>query len=175
MKKKDIWIFVAIIVIAALAFYFYSQGQGYIKINASGAVATLRLRGGLISSATISSESQPTNVNTRLYKPKQLHLKKQQNDDTWGIYTYGPWGKLAKIKVKNNETIVLQLGPPFLIQPSVQQRGSEVFINFSIIGRAGEHYSTGRITKNGIRITAPTARIVDEAGKVLAVGKFEYG
>jgi len=62
VKKRDIWISVAIIATAVLLLYFYSQGQGRIKIDAAGAHATLRIRTGWLSKATISSGAEPATV-----------------------------------------------------------------------------------------------------------------
>ncbi len=92
----------------------------------------------------------------------------------WQISSRGPWGDLSRVKVKNEETTVVKLGPPLLIKPKISQRSSLVSIDFSMTGQAGEHYSAS-VTKNGRRLAAPGLKIVDEAGKVLASGKFEYG
>ena len=169
MKKRDIWISVAIIAAAFLLLYSYSQGKGQIKIDAGGAIATLQLRSGWLSKATIRSETEATPVNARVHKPKHLSISMQQGSDTWRLDSRGPWGKLSIIKVSNNSTTVLKLGPPFLIKPKVRKSGSRVSIDFAIIGKAGEHY------RNSRRSSAPKLKIVDEAGNVLASGKFEYG
>ena len=99
----------------------------------------------------------------------------KQDVNTWRLASFGPWGELAKIKVKNNETTVLKPGPPFLIKPDVHQGGSQVSIGLSIIGQAGEHYGAGAIMKNGRMLAAPKVKIVDKAGNTLASGNFEYG
>ena len=175
MKKKDIWISVAIIAVACLAFYFYSlqkQQEGYIRIDGSG--AELQLGSGLFSTTKITSGPKPVAVRARAYRPKRLSITMKENNDTWRIDSRGPWGNLSKIKVENDETTVLKLGPPLLIKPKIRQGSSLVSVDFSITGQAGEHYGEG-IAKNGRRLAAPGLKIVDEAGKVLASGKFEYG
>jgi len=174
MKKRDIWISVAIIALAVLLLYFYSRGQGRIKIDAGGAVATLQLHSGWFGKATISSEAEPTTVNSRIQRPEHLSLLMKQDSNTWRIDSRGPWGKLSKIKVNSNDTTVLKLGPPFFIKPKVRKSGSNVSIDFAIIGQASEQYQNFA-RKNNRAVPAAKANIVDETGKIIASGKFEYG
>ena len=176
MKKRDIWISVAIIAAAVLILMLFSgsSGKGQIKIDAGDAIARLQLAGGLFSKAAISSGAEPAKVSARAHRPQHLSLSMKQGGDTWQIDSRGPWGRLSTISVNDNDTTVLKLGPPFLIKPGVRKSSSIVSINPSIIGRAGEHYSAA-VTKNGKRLAPPTLKIVDETGNVLASGKFEYG
>ena len=172
MKKRDIWISVAIIAVACLVFCFRSQQEGYIRIDGSG--AELQLGSGFFSTIRITSGQEPVALRARAYRPKRLSMTMKENGNTWRIDSRGPWGDMSRVKVKNDETTVLKPGPPLLIKPEVRQRSSLVSVDFSIIGQAGEHYGAG-IAKNGRRLAAPGLKIVDEAGKVLASGKFEYG
>jgi hypothetical protein len=98
----------------------------------------------------------------------------KQDADTWRLESRGPWGDLSTIRVKNNETKVLKLGPPFQIQTKVHRRVKVVSIDFAIIGRAGERYRNS-IMLNNKRAPAPKVKIINENGGVLASGKFEYG
>ncbi|MCJ7676023.1 MAG: hypothetical protein MUO33_12855 [Sedimentisphaerales bacterium] len=174
MKKTDIWISVGIIAVAVAAFYFYTQRKGYIKVDAGGASASLQLRSGWLSKATISSDSGAVAVPARACRPEQLRITKKENGSTWQLDTTGPWADLAQIKVKNRQTTLLRLGPPFLIRPTIQRSGSDVSIGLSIIGQAGEQYGV-RATKDAKQLAAPAVKSVDESGKVLAAGKFAYG
>ena len=174
MKKRDIWISVAIIATAVLAFYFYSRGKGRIKIDAGGAEVKLQLGGGLFNKVAISSGAEPTKVSARTYYPQSVSISMQQGSDTWQIDNRGPWGKSSTIEVKNNETTVLRLGPPFIVKPGINKSGSTVSIDFAIIGQGGEKYQN-YAKKNNSRVPAPKLKIVDEAGNVLASGKFAYG
>jgi len=174
MKKTDIWISVGIIAAALAALYFYTQRKGYIKIDASGASASLQLRSGWLSKATINSDSEPVVVPARACRPEQLRITKKENGSTWQLFTSGPWGNLAQIRLKNRQTTLVRLGPPFLIKPTIQRSSSDVSIGLSIIGQAGEQYGI-RVTKDGNQLAAPAVKIVDESGKVLAAGKFAYG
>jgi len=173
MKKRDIWISIAIMAAAVMLLFSYSQRKGQIKIEVNGAVTTLRLINSWLSKATISSGAQPSKVSARLHRPQWLKLSLPQGSDTWRLETRGPWGELSTIRVKNNDTTVLQLGPPFKIKPKVRHTGSRVSIDFNIIGKAGEHYRNV-IMRNNRRVPAPKVKIIDENGSVLASGKFEY-
>jgi len=176
MKKRNIWISVAIIAAAVLILMWFSgsSGKGQIKIDAGGAIAELQLAGGLFDTVTISSGAEPIKVDARTYYPQSVTISMQQGSDTWQIDNRGPWGKSSTIEVKNNETTVLRLGPPFIVKPGINKSGSTVSINFSIFGQGGEKYQN-YAKKNNSRVPAPKAKIIDEAGNVLASGKFEYG
>ncbi len=174
MKKREIWISVAIIAVAVLLLFLSSQGKGQINIDAGGAVTTLRLGSSWRGKTTISSGDQPCKVSARLHRPQWLKLSMQQGSDTWGLETRGPWGDLSTIRVKSNETTVLKLGPPFQIKTKTLYTGTKVSIDFNIIGKAGEHYRNV-ITQNNKRAPAPGVKIIDEDGSVLATGKFAYG
>ena len=176
MKKRALWILVAVIAAGALVLILVSNlsSKGRIKIDAGGAEAKLQLGGGLFSKAVISSGAGPTKVSARTYYPQSVSISMQQGSDTWQIDNRGPWGKSSTIEVKNNETTVLRLGPPFIVKPGINKSGSSVSINFSIFGQAGEKYQN-YAKKNNSRVPAPKVRIIDETGKVIASGKFAYG
>ena len=174
MKKRDILISLAIIAMAVMILFYYLQGKGKIKIDAGGAAAKLHLSGGLFGQTTINSEAEFTKVNVQPHRPKRLILLMKQDGNTWQIDSRGPWGKLSTIRVNNNETTALKLGPPFLIKPRVKEINSRVLIDFAIIGQAGEQYQNV-ISKNNRSVSAPKVKITDEAGNVLASGRFEYG
>jgi len=176
MNKIALWTLVAVIAAGALVLILVSNSssEGRIKIDAGGAEATLRLRGGWSNSRLIKSKAEPVMLRAGIYRPQRLSISTKQNGDTWLLYSSGPWGELSTIKVRKDNTTVLELGQSFLIKPSISKSSSLVSIGLSIIGRAGEHYSAA-IVKNGKRLPTPKLKIVDEAGNVLASGRFEYG
>ena len=176
MKKRALWILVAVIAAGALVLILFSNlsSKGRIKIDAGEAEATLRLRGGWSNSQLIKSKAEPVILRSGIYGPVRLSISMKQDGDSWLLYSSGPWGDLSTIRVRKDNTTVLELGQSFLIKPSVNKSSSLVSIGLSIIGRAGEHYSAA-IAKNGKRLPTPKLKIVDEAGTVLASGRFEYG
>ena len=124
MKKRDRWISVAIIVAAILLLFISSQRKGLIQFDSGNAVATMRLSNSWLGKTTISSEVQPCIVSVRLHRPQWLKLSMQQGkSDKWGLESRGPWGELSTIRVKNNDTTVLKLGPPFQIKTKAGYKG----------------------------------------------------
>ena len=176
MKKRDIWISIAIIAAAVLFLFSHSRGKGQIEIDAGDAYVTLRVRSDWFpKDVLIKSEYEPVvTMLARVYRPKRLSISKEQDGDKWLLYSNGPWGMLSTIRVKKNNTTVLQLGPPLQIKSDVRHTGSRASIDFNIIGKAGENYN-GVVIRNDKRLSAPKVKIIDGAGTVLATGKFEYG
>jgi len=174
MKKRDIWISVAIIAAAVLLLLISLQKKGRLQIDAGGAVPALRLSNSWLDKTMISSEAQPYKISARLHRPQWLKLSMQQGSDTWRLESRGPWGELSTIRVKSNDTTVLKLGPPFQIKTKALFTGTKVSIDFNIIGTAGEQYRN-MIIQNNKRAPAPGVKILDEDGFILASGKFAYG
>ena len=178
MKKKDIWISIAIISAAALVFCYYSLTnslvKGSIKVDAGGATAVLQLRSIWFSQEKTTIGQEPATVNARIHKPERLSVSMGQEGHTWKMDSSGPWGNLSRIKVKNDKTTVVRLGPPFLIKPRVNKSGSYLSIDFAIIGQAGEQYQSF-VKKDNRLITGAKLKIVDKAGNVLMNDRFKYG
>jgi len=174
MKKKDIWISLAIIACAGLTLLYYTQRKGYVGIDAGGADAILQLKSSLLDHSTITSGDEPAAIRARIYRPQLLSLSIGQGGYTWRIESRGPWGDLSKIKVRNDEATALRLGPPFLIKPEFNKNGSILSIGYAIIGQAGEQYQNF-ITKDNRAVTGAKIKIVDEKGNVLESGSFKYG
>jgi len=65
-------------------------------------------------------------------------------------------------------------GPPILVKTDVVRAGPAVSIGLILEGQTGEHYQPV-VKKNGNTLSAPTVRIVNEAGQVIAQGSFQYG
>ena len=169
MKKKSVWISVTIVVAVALTLYYSLRGQGYIKIATAGAEMQL----GWFGKTRISSAG-PVTVSTGVYRPRRLSITAKRDGNSWRIKSFGPWAKLARIRVKKEQTTILRLGPPFSVKTDVRRRGRMVLIALSVTGQAGEYYSA-KVIKNGRQLPVPQLKIVDQGGKVLASGKFKYG
>jgi len=174
MKKKDIWISLAIIAAAGLTLLFYSQRKGYVGIDAGGANAVLQLRSNWLGHKTITSGAKPSAIAARIYRPLFLGLSKNHDGYLWKIESRGPWGNLSKIKVRNDEATAIRLGPPFLIKPEVHKYSSSISIGYAIIGQAGEQYQN-LITKNNQAVIGAKLKILDETGNVIESGSFKYG
>jgi len=81
MKKKDIWISLAIITASVFVIYFYTQRKGYIEIDTGGANATLELRNNLFGNATIRTGAGPTEIRAIPHRPKLLRITGMQQDN----------------------------------------------------------------------------------------------
>ena len=174
MKKREIWISIAIIAAAVLLLFFYSRGQGGIGIDAGGATAVLQLRNNWFKSIAITSGAEPASASAGVHRPRRLNISMEQDGHKWRIDSGGPWANLSRIRVKNDKTTVIRLGPPFLIKPRIRKSGSDLSIDFAIIGQAGEQYQNF-VRKNDHTITGAKLKIVDEAGNVLMNDRFKYG
>jgi hypothetical protein len=174
MKKKDIWISLAIIVCSGLSVLYYTQRKGYVGIDAGRADAVLQLKSFGFITTMINSGTKTSAIAARFYRPQFLSLSMKQAGYTWRIESRGPWGDISKIKVRNNDATTLKVGPPFLIKPKVRKDRSMLCIDFDIIGRAGEYYAN-LITKNNQVVNGAKIKIFDETGNILESGKFKYG
>jgi len=175
MKKKDIFISIAIISAAVLTHLFYSIVRGSVKIDAGTAVAELQLRSGFLGNTMVTSGIKPVKIRARLIRPRRLGISMDQGGHTWMIESRGPWGNISRVKVENNQTTNIRLGPPFLIKPRVHKSSSNISIDYAIIGQAGEEYQSLVSMDNRAIYTGAMFKIVDEEGNVLTKGKFEYG
>lgn len=175
MKKRNIWISLAIIVGVIAVFRFYSRGRGYIKVDTPGFKTTLNLRRGWWHSAVAMSDGRPLKVRAGAYTLMHGELRLEQQGKWWTILCRNrSGGAMSRIRVAGGETTVLKLGPPLEVRPEVLRTGSIVSIGLSLIGQAGEHWIPQVFTA-GKRQPTPRLKIVDEEGNILASGKFEYG
>lgn len=174
MKKKDNLISVVIIAAACLTLWLYLRQEGQVRIDAGDATAVLRLQSGLFGESTITSGEVPEVMRVQVHRPRYLSVSKRQDGHTWKIDSHGPWGNLSSIRVKNNQTTTLRLGPPFSIRPRVSQNGPALSIDYVIVGRAGELYQSF-VMKDGKLLTGAEVHIFDEAGNMLEAGNFSFG
>ena len=88
------------------------------------------------------------------------------NGDTWTLGLKGVPPVLPEGGLKP--------GVPLSVKADVSGGGRSVSIGLIIEGQAGEVYEPGA-AKNGRRRPAPRFTVLDESGKVLGSGSFEYG
>jgi hypothetical protein len=177
VKKKNIYILIAVIA-GLLIFYFYPHSKGYIKIDTSnfgGIISSvdMLLSRGLFQNVRINSSVEAT-VGT--YKPKNIFIRSLKDKSTsyTFIATSGPWGQLSPIKVEKDKITTISLGPPFTIKTNVQKNKNIVSIGLSLMGCSGEYWNP-QVSLNKGQVMAPKISIVDEAGKTLASGNFQFG
>ncbi len=110
-------------------------------------------------------------------KYKALFIELSQIDserNTWDFTCYTDTGVLRDFEVSKNQTTSFEIGPPFQIKTTVRQRRNTVSIGFNLLGQGQEEYRAG-LRKNGLRVSPPVFRIIDEAGNVVDSGRFKYG
>jgi hypothetical protein len=83
-------------------------------------------------------------------------------------------GELQNFEILPGQTLTAKLGTPLTVKTDVAQQGDSVSIGLSLLEQSGVEYTPGA-QKNGQRVPEPRLKILDEAGKILASGKFEYG
>jgi hypothetical protein len=94
--------------------------------------------------------------------------------NAWTFRSYRDTGSLRDFKIQAGQTTALKIGPPFTIKTDVRQVADRVSIGLRLDGRAGERYSLP-VMKGGKRLPAPAFKIVNESGKELESGQFQYG
>lgn len=106
------------------------------------------------------------------YMPVVTMLTK--NDDAGTPWMLRSSGGDQPFEVPADGTLALPIGPPLVTKVAVQQRERTVSVDLALVGQAGEQYAPGAM-KGKERMPPPKLEIVDEAGKVLQTGQFEYG
>lgn len=102
---------------------------------------------------------------------EELHLgplSKKQDGNTWVISLISgqPLGPIKESAFRP--------GPPITVSPDVRVMNRFLSIGLDAKGQAGEKYIPG-VKKNGKWLGAPTFEVVDESGRVIGSGQFEYG
>jgi len=85
-----------------------------------------------------------------------------------------PPQELQQFEVQPGKTLQAQVGPPLVLKTTAAQEEQAISISLALVGKGGETYSPGAL-KDNKRPPPPKFEILDEAGKVLQTGNFEYG
>jgi len=111
------------------------------------------------------------------YMALQVQLAKTDAQGAkWTLSGSGA-GKLENFEVRKGETLAMKLGPPLVTKVEATPVGEgtgTVSIGMALEGQAGERYASGA-AKTGAVQSPPQLKILDQAGKVLATGKFQFG
>jgi len=92
----------------------------------------------------------------------------------WTFTCYGDTGALGDFEITKNKTTSYKIGPPFQIITRAHKIRETINIDFKLVGQTGEQYRSD-FKRNGIRVSPPVFRIIDEAGNVVDSGRFKYG
>jgi len=99
---------------------------------------------------------------------------------TWSIMCRSQFGNVATVTVAAGETTEVSAGAPLVVRADAQvvkdkAKGTSVSIGLGVYGSAGESYATDSIMQGKRRVPTPSLKILDENGKEMASGTFEYG
>ncbi len=108
------------------------------------------------------------------YQATNLELVDNVNGTAWSMGASWPAGKLRSFTVKPDETADIPVGPPLISDLSFSGSSTMQSIGFELKGSGGESYSAGA-ERRGVMQPAPAFVILDETGKRLASGSFQYG
>jgi hypothetical protein len=110
------------------------------------------------------------------YQTQRVTLSKTDDKgDVWTLSGSASTGKLKAFDIAEGQTLATKAGPPLVVRTSADNMGARaVSIGVDVTGQAGEKYTPG-VAKNGAAEPPPTLRILDESGKVLGAGSFQYG
>lgn len=174
MKRKSIYILLIAVFAGLFVYYLYPRPKGFIKIETSG--VEMLISKGFFQNVKVTSSDTPAKVTVGTYRPKNIFIRAEKDKDKWWtVYSHsGPWGQLSKITVEKDKTTTLTLGFPFTIKTDVQKTSGYVSIGLTLVGRSGENWNTQVLSYKGA-VMSPKLTIMDEAGKILASGNFQYG
>ena len=190
--KKVLAIIVFLLVVPVVAAgFFFTKKVGKIKTDTEG--VTLQLEGMWWSKITVGPEVNAIEAKKGTYRPRRLYRELErkvsggagsEKSERWQISSSGPWGKLKKVAVKEDETTELKFGGPLTVKPTVTIPSRfvgrvTVTVGLKVVGEYGEEYGV-RATmtdENGRKRSGkePKVKIFDESGKELANGKFAFG
>lgn len=108
------------------------------------------------------------------YQTTSLKLVDDVNGTLWTMGASWPAGKLRSFSVKADETASIPVGPPLISTLSFSGNSTMQSIGFGLKGGGGESYSAGA-ERRGVMQPAPAFVILDQNGKKLASGSFQYG
>jgi hypothetical protein len=172
MTKKTRNLLIVIVIAAGVVYLVWPRAMGYIKLDTPSVHSQLTLKGSWYGSRQLDSKSEASEIREGEYNPGRIELNGEKDGHTWRLSGSGPWGELSKVEVTPKQTMVLKPGPPLKVKAAVREFQGSVNVDYTIIGRMGEHYKT--VVRDGKSIL-PTVKIVDREGKVLSQGKFEFG
>ena len=178
--RKSALVMVAVLAMAATPVRSASKPTGNINVP-DRLLLELKIDGKpvLVPSGTECPMSAGT------YAPDSITARAEGEEvggkrDIWSITSRGPFGKLAKVEIKDGATTTIDAGPPFVLNVEVSNaedtpQGKVVRISLQVLGGMGEVYALNSLRKGATVAAAPKLEVLDEKGTSLAKGSFEYG
>lgn len=179
MKRISFLVVVAVCLLVALTVQSATRPTGAIKVPAY-LVLDLKIDNKPVTVPSGREVTMPAATYTPACITAQAAAPGKVKPEIWSIKCTGPFGNVASIQVQEGATSTIDAGPPFTLKPIVyaatnSPQGKVVPIGLAIIGKAGEQYAANSLRKGMSIVPPPQFQILDETGKVLAQGAFEYG
>jgi hypothetical protein len=108
------------------------------------------------------------------YMATDLHLVDSVDGTGWTLSASYPTGPLRSFSIQADKPTKVDVGPPLVSSLSFDGNATMQSIGYELKGRAGEQYQAGA-ERRGVTQPAPAFVILDEQGKKLASGSFQYG
>jgi len=98
-----------------------------------------------------------------------------KNGRCWQFFLQADDGQGKSVEVHTAKAVTMPVGPPLVPKVKVtSEPGNELILNLELRGACGEHVSNVQVG-NQERPPAPKAKIIDSAGRELAMLDFHYG
>jgi hypothetical protein len=179
MRKISLVVVAVLSLAMALTVQSASKPTGALKVPAN-LLLELKIDNKPLSIPSGKEITFPAGVYTPGTLTAQAAAPGKVKPEIWSIKSTGPFGSISSIEVKEGCTSAIDAGPPFTLKPIVYKStsaptGKLLPIGLQILGKAGESYAANTLRRGQSSVPPPQFRIVDEAGKVLAQGNFEFG
>jgi hypothetical protein len=122
-----------------------------------------------------SNINSSVKIPTGIYQAIFIELgQRDSKNNTWDFTCYRDTGALKNFEITKNKTTSIKIGPPFKIETTTRPIRDKVNIDFKLIGQASEQYRPD-FKRNGVRVSPPVVRIIDQQGGEVDSGRFKYG
>ncbi|MDD2710595.1 MAG: hypothetical protein PHV34_21660 [Verrucomicrobiae bacterium] len=122
---------------------------------------------------TVSSATGQFDIPTGPYEVRSYRVRKLVNGRKWAIMGFSLPDKYRKVE-GSGQPFTLQLGEGLVLRPQVKIKDKVASINCWLVGALNESYRMA-VEESGKFHAAPKFQLVDEGGKVLGNGQFEFG
>ncbi len=181
MTMKRGWTGLAVLALTAgaIATHSFSAGAGKLKVATPGMILDLDVRGRNVSVPPM--REVPMAAGTYTVKGIKIHAQEvdaRRRVTLWRCDGQAPFGKLAAIQIAEGQTTSVEGGEPLVVKTplSVTQKSgaTTVYVGLGFYGKSGERYRTV-VYKGRSRVPNPKIMFLDESGKPLHTGAYEYG
>ncbi len=169
---------IAMLLVLGAGLSLWAASMGKVKIETAGMVLEVERYGQKVAIPPLREVPMP--AGTLETKGIKLHAKgrdTKKRPAIWRLDGTAPYGDLKEIEVTADGVKTIEAGGPLTVVTPTgvsTKGGRQLILGLQFIGKAKEHYRTV-VYMGRRRAPAPKVAIVDESGKVLDSGNFEYG